>query len=98
MCACLDTLRDIGLTYKKPEGGVYVWCRLPEGMRGRDVMTEALRHGISLIPGDVFYPEHHGGKDCIRLNYSFETKKRIESGMKILIKIISDMYEEKTGK
>lgn len=98
MCACLDTLRGIGLTYKKPEGGVYVWCRLPEGMRGRDVMTEALRHGISLIPGDVFYPEHHGGKDCIRLNYSFETKKRIESGMKILIKIISDMYEKKTGK
>lgn len=98
MCSYLDRLKEQGLSYKKPEGGVYVWCRLPEGMRGRDVMTEALRHGISLIPGDVFFPERHGGKDFIRLNYSFETGERLEKGMEILTDIITDMNRQRAGK
>lgn len=94
MCRYLDTLKDTGLKYRKPEGGVYVWCRLPEGVRGREVTAKALHHGISLIPGDVFFPEHHGGKDFIRLNYSFEPKERIQAGMNILTKIIRELSEK----
>lgn len=88
MCGYLDTLSDLGVKYSKPEGGVYIWCRLPDRMNCKKVMTEALKNGVSIIPGTVFFPEKNGGQNYIRLNFSYESKSRIHQGMSILVEII----------
>lgn len=88
MCAYLDDARNLGISYTKPCGGVYVWCKLPPGLDSKTLVNIAFKEGISLIPGDVFYPLKNGGKDYIRLNYSYESKDRIKEGMAKLIEII----------
>ena len=69
------------------------WCHLPEGVDGKEVAAVCTRRGISVVPGDIFYPNKNGGRDCIRLNYSFETKARIKLGMENLIEIITNLAQ-----
>jgi len=89
MCGYLDRLAPLGLTYAKPRGGVYVWCQLPVGVDGRAVAAAAMARGISIAPGDMFFPNKNGGRNYIRLNYSFETESRIRLGMENLLDIIT---------
>ena len=91
MCGYLDEVKDIGLKYKKPRGGVYVWCRLPEGVDCKTVVSEALKNGISVFPGDVFYPDKNGGQNYIRLNYSYETKERLTLAMVNFTRILREL-------
>ena len=38
----------------KPAGGLYLWCRLPEGHDAADVARAALSDSVVLAPGNVF--------------------------------------------
>ncbi len=88
MCSYLDKAEDIGVEYIKPKGGVYLWCKLPDGVDGKDVFSEAMKRGVFVIPGEVFYPYRNGGQNYIRINYSYESKERIALGMVNLLEII----------
>lgn len=90
----LDRLRPMGITYRKPTGGVYIWCKLPIGVDSKSFVDKAHKGGLSLINGDIFFPDKNGGRDYIRINYSYETKERIREGMKIFSKLM----EETTNK
>ena len=94
MCSYLDRLAPIGVSYRKPEGGVYIWCRLPEGVFCGEVVSECARRGISVIPGDVFYPHKNGGKNYVRLNYSFENIARLKLGMENFTEIVERLFRE----
>ena len=87
MCSYLDRMSDIGVSYQKPGGGVYIWCQLPKTVDSKAVVAESLKRGISIIPGEIFYPSRNGGQNNIRLNYSYETIGRIKLGMENLIDI-----------
>ena len=76
-------MRGLGVEYEKPKGGIYVWCRLPEGVDSKEFNARAYSNGISVLPGYVFYPARNGGRDRVRLNFSYETPKRLEDGMEI---------------
>ena len=88
VCAALDEMRDSGISYLKPKGGVYVWCRLPEGTDSRDFVKKAYADGLVLIPGYIFYPFKNGGRDYVRLNYSYEGEDKIREGMEIFKKTL----------
>lgn len=89
MCNYLDKLAPIGVKYKKPRGGVYIWCALPENIDSKTVAAVCSQNGISVYSGEVFYPNKNGGQNHIRLNYSFESISRIRLGMGKLVEIIS---------
>lgn len=91
MCSYLDRLSDLGVSYQKPHGGVYIWCRLPKTVDSKAVVSECLKRGISVIPGEIFFPSRNGGQNNIRLNYSYETISRIKLGMENLIDIIREL-------
>ncbi len=95
MCEYLDRLAPLGVTYRKPKGGVYIWCRLPGNVDAKTVVAECGRRGISVIPGEVFFPHRNGGHNNIRLNYSYETPARIRLGMENLTEIIEGLAEER---
>ena len=88
MCQCLEPLKALGITYEAPKGGVYVWCSLPATLNSRDVAHVCMKRGVSVIPGDVFYPNRNGGFHQLRLNFSFESETRIREGMQIFCDVI----------
>lgn len=94
VCAELDEMAALGVRYEKPRGGVYVWCQLPDGIDSKHFITRAYNMGVTLIPGHVFYPYKNGGRDHIRINYSYESEERLRCGMDILRKALKEELEE----
>ena len=61
VCQKLDELAPLGVSYTKPRGGVYVWCRLPDGVDSKQFIRRAYNMGVTLIPGYVFTPARTAG-------------------------------------
>ncbi len=94
VCRKLDGMRALGVRYTKPRGGVYIWCRLPDGVDSKSFINRAYNMGVTLIPGHVFYPYKNGGRDHIRINYSYESEERLSQGMDVLRKALEEELEE----
>jgi len=71
------------LAFSVPEGGFFVWCRLPAGIGARDLLREAVGEGVSFLTGEIFYPDGRG-QDRIRLNFTSQSVEAIERGARSL--------------
>lgn len=83
MCSRLERLRASGLDFETPEGGVYIWCSLPEDMDIEGFLRATEKAGVTFVPGRIFYPGRKGGGNRLRLNYSYPTEEQIDRGMEI---------------
>ena len=88
MCGWLDRMKSMGVTYRRPDGGVYIWCKLPEGMNTKRFFHDMEQEGVSFVPGTVFYPDNNRGNDHFRLNFSYPAPEQIDSGMKRIYEYI----------
>ena len=70
--------------YTRPDGGIFLWCELPEGFNATDLLTTATQRGVAYIPGTHFYTEKGTHHNTMRLNFSNATLENIEKGMNIL--------------
>ena len=66
--------------YTVPEGGMFIWVTLPDGISSTKVFEQALRVGVAVLPGTPFYTDG-GGENTIRLNLSNSTEQKISTGM-----------------
>lgn len=74
----------------QPEGGMFLWVTLPEGMSSLDLFNLAAKENVAFVPGDPFYVN---GKNVntLRLNYTNSSEEMIEEGIKRLAKVIKQM-------
>lgn len=95
MCRYLDEVReDLGLSYRRPEGGVYLWLSLPPSINGHLLLKESKKRGVTFMPGDVFYPDKNPKGNYIRLNYSYATEREIHIGMGILVELMQKIQKK----
>ena len=97
VCRALDDMKTLGVRYLRPRGGVYIWCQLPDGIDSKEFIREAYQNGLALLPGYVFYPFKNGGRNHIRLNYSFESEERLVEGLTILKSLLMQESKKTTG-
>ena len=97
VCRALDDMKTLGVRYLRPRGGVYIWCQLPDGIDSKAFIREAYQNGLALLPGYVFYPFKNGGRNHIRLNYSFESEERLVEGLTILKSLLMQESKKTTG-
>jgi 2-aminoadipate transaminase len=64
----------------KPEGGFFVWARLPQGLSATALLAEAEKHGVTFVPGTHFYADGQGD-DAFRLSFSFVPPAHIADGI-----------------
>ena len=64
----------------RPNGGFFIWCKLPQGMSATRLLPIAERHGASFLPGTRCYADGQGD-DAIRLAFSFQPAAQIEEGI-----------------
>ena len=67
----------------RPEGGMFLWMTLPEGLSSMDLFEAAIQENVAFVPGMPFYVDG-GGEDTIRLNFSNTDPARIEEGIRRL--------------
>jgi 2-aminoadipate transaminase len=65
------------LRFTVPDGGMYLWCELPNTIRARVVQDHALRDSVMLLTGDPFYVDQ-GGDHQLRICYTSQPASRAE--------------------
>ena len=86
--ASLKQARDGCLmSFDTPEGGLYLWCKVPEKTELDVVLDLAEREGVSLAPGEAFYANGDGQK-YFRLCFSATSAERLQRGASVLTKVL----------
>lgn len=98
MCRLLEPARDLGVSFTKPGGGVYLWLRLPKTMDLTRLIERAGKKGVTFIPGPVFFPYGTKGDQYIRLNYSYPGKQQIRRGIKLLLSAMRESRKPADGR
>ncbi len=88
----LDVLEDTmpeGVTWTKPEGGMFLWVWVPESINTKDMFPEALEKKVAYVIGEAFYPDR-SVKNAMRLNFTFSSDEEIKEGVKRLAATIKE--------
>jgi 2-aminoadipate transaminase len=87
-----------GVTFTRPDGGLFIWAALPEGLDAEALFKTCVQRGVAFVPGTHFYPEG-GHKNTLRLNFSMPSPEQIARGMDILKKVIEENLQfERAGR
>jgi len=76
------------MRWERPQGGFYVWCRLPREVERSRLISAAAEAGVSFLPGWSCYVEDPGSS-FIRLNFSFPREEQIEPGVARLMEAVA---------
>ncbi|MBI5953535.1 MAG: PLP-dependent aminotransferase family protein [Chloroflexi bacterium] len=68
------------VTWSKPLGGMFLWGVLPEHIDAAEVLKVAVERKVAFVPGAAFHP-NGGGKNTMRLNFSFSKPEDIREGI-----------------
>ena len=81
----LGHLEDLAglVTFTRPEGGLFVWAELPEGLNALELLKKAIDQGVAYVPGTHFFVDG-GHENTLRLNFSNSTDDQIDRGMSVL--------------
>ena len=90
MISCIEKYFPEGVHYTHPEGGMFMWVTLPDGIKGVDVQTAAIEKGVAVCAGDPFY-EYERNVPTIRLNFSNGSDEVIDRGIHILGDVIREI-------
>jgi 2-aminoadipate transaminase len=77
------------VSFTRPEGGMFLWVTLPEGMSSLDLFNKAIKEKVAFVPGLAFYADG-GGSNTMRLNFSNSDKEKIFAGITRLAKVIKE--------
>jgi len=84
MMKLLDEHLAPKITYPKVEGGLFIWCRLPEGVDMMDFCKQAVLRKVAVVPGNAFLTDESETCQCFRVNFSTPTDEQMEKGVTIL--------------
>ncbi|MBQ2773322.1 MAG: PLP-dependent aminotransferase family protein [Clostridia bacterium] len=72
------------ITFTRPEGGLFIWCTLPEGVDMNAFVKSAIRKKVAVVPGTTFNCDTEAPSRSFRLNYSTPSDEQIVEGVKRL--------------
>jgi 2-aminoadipate transaminase len=72
-----------GSTHNHPDGGMFVWARLPHGWDAAALLPRALERGVAFVPGAPFYSSRPDPR-TLRLSFTTHTPDEIERGLERL--------------
>ncbi|GAA3165315.1 MULTISPECIES: aminotransferase-like domain-containing protein [Streptomyces] len=83
MLAGLPAALPEGSTWTRPEGGMFLWARLPDGYDTTALLPEVVRHDVAYVPGAPFHPGEPD-RATLRLCFVTQTPDEIAEGLRRL--------------
>ncbi len=74
---------DSRMTWNRPEGGMFLWARLPKGMDAVELLPKAVEKGVAFVPGLAFYADAADPRS-LRLSFVTPSVPEIERGVAAL--------------
>jgi 2-aminoadipate transaminase len=94
MCSFIENDFSKKISYVKPEGGLFIWCTLPDNCDMNAFCTKAVQeYKIAVVPGNSFSIKEDEVSHSFRLNYSTPTNEQIKKGMEILARMTREMLD-----
>jgi len=87
--------KDEGIRWTKPDGGLFVWVWLPEGIDTQEMLARAIESKIAYVPGAATYVDGTG-HNTMRLSFSSSTPEKIEEGIRRLADVVKAEIAAKT--
>ena len=77
-----------GVTWTRPEGGLFIWLTLPARIDTRALLERAVAEArVAFVPGAAFFADGTG-RNTIRLSYSLPDEAQIAQGIARLAALI----------
>ncbi len=80
----MDEMMPDELTWTRPEGGMFLWATLPEGISSIELLDRAVEKKVAFVSGRAFFPDPEDGKGTMRLNFTHPSDEMITEGLKRL--------------
>jgi 2-aminoadipate transaminase len=78
-----------GVTWTKPEGGLFLWVTLPEKIDTLKLFYEAIKYKVAFVPGNVFYGDNPANNH-MRINFSYPSKAQLIEAVKRLASCVKN--------
>ncbi len=91
MLEAMEKYLPDSVTFTRPDGGLFTWVELPEGVNARDLLVRCLEEKVAFVPGGAFYP-NGGNENTLRLNYSNMPPERIREGVRRMGQAMKEFF------
>lgn len=81
MCAAIDDFFPSEASYYRPEGGLFLWVTLPEGLDATALLAEAAVHQVAYVPGQPFFVDGRG-TNTLRMSFASVPPETIREGVR----------------
>jgi 2-aminoadipate transaminase len=78
-----------GVEWTEPEGGLFLWVKLPKRMDTTELFPKAVENKVAYVMGSAFHCDGKG-RNTMRLNFSYPSEEQIEEGIKRLAKMVRE--------
>ncbi len=93
MLSCFKKYMPEGVTWTNPQGGLFLFVKLPEGYDSRELFDVAIKENVAFVIGEAFHCDG-SGKNTMRINFSYMDDEKTEEGVKRLSKAIVTMLNK----
>lgn len=84
MCSCLDEHCKGFISYVRPQGGLFIWAKLPYNVNMLNYVNKLLERKVAVVPGTAFMVDDTKPCSYIRLNFSTPDDESIVKGVEIM--------------
>lgn len=84
MLAAIQRYLPAEVQVTPPQGGLFIWLRLPENKSSLELLALARAEGVDFAPGTRFFPDFAEGDPYLRLNIATQTPEAIAEGIRRL--------------
>jgi 2-aminoadipate transaminase len=82
-------MAGLDVVWNSPDGGMFLWVRLPEGMSAVELLPKAVDKGVAFVPGAAFYADHADPR-TLRLSFVTASVEQIHIGIAALAQAIRE--------
>ncbi len=97
MLQCIDRYLPAGVHVDPPQGGLFIWLRLPEGMASTVLLPMACEEGVAFAPGESFFIAPGDGHPYLRLCFCLQSPEACEEGIRRLGKAMRHYTNRLSG-
>jgi DNA-binding transcriptional MocR family regulator len=88
MVAALARESGSMLDFCVPDGGFYIWCRVPAGVEQSALMAHAVGRGVTFLPGRACFPGEPS-ENAVRLNFTHCPEETIDHGVERFVEAVA---------
>jgi 2-aminoadipate transaminase len=94
LAALTREMAGLGLEWNSPDGGMFLWARLPRGLSALDLLPKAVARGVAFVPGSAFFAAEGNDPEALRtlrLSFVTATGEQIDRGVAALAQAIREL-------